>query len=362
MTSHQPPAILPNTMPRKIVTHDGQTFEFRAYDLPALGPNEVRVQVEFAAPKHGTEKKILTDSSFVRKKWDPELRMFLPRSPSETETPAPPAERQLGNMVVGRVIEIGGDVVRYQVGDRVFGYGPICEVHQAAENKWWPLGDLTPQDAVAVDPSHVAFVAVRDGNIRIGDDVAIYGLGAIGLMAVQIARAAGANKVFAVDPLPIRREYALTHGADAAFDPVNVDAALQIKLATDKHGVDVSVETSGNGRALHDSIRCIRQCGTIVHVPWGPANATDLHLDEEFHHNRPTIVGSQAWEGHGNPDRSYPLWTHQRAFEAAIQLFRDGKITGQGLITPIVPFEEADQRLAETFNAPASTIKIGVQF
>ena len=44
---------------------------------------------------------------------------------------------------------------------------------------------------------------------------------------------------------------------------------LAIKGATGNKGVDVSIETSGNGRALHESIRCIRQCGTIVHVPWG---------------------------------------------------------------------------------------------
>ena len=351
-------------MPRKIVTHDGQTFEFRDYELPVLGPNDVRVQVEFAAPKHGTEKKILTNSSFARKQWDAELRMFLPKpeaAQTELQAPASP-ERPLGNMVVGTLIEVGYAVSRFKLGERVFGYGPICEVHQAPENRWWSLGQLSPDDAVAVDPAHVAFVAVRDGNIRIGDDVAIYGLGAIGLMAVQIARAAGAHRVFAVDPLAIRREFAVAHGADAAFDPIHVDAALQIKLATGKHGVDVSMETSGNSRALHDAIRCIRQCGTVVHVPWGPANATDLHLDEEFHHNRPTLIGSQAWEGWGNPDRSYPLWTHQRAFEAAIQLFRVGKVTGNGLITPIVPFAKAAEMLGHVFNKPESTIKIGVQF
>jgi len=349
-------------MPRKIVTHDGQTFEFRDYELPMLGPSDVRVQVEFAAPKHGTEKKLLTNSSFARKQWDAELRMFLPKPEAAQDAQSATTERQLGNMVVGTVIDVGNAVSGFKLGERVFGYGPICEVHQAHEGRWWPLGQLTPQDAVAIDPAHVAFVAVRDGNIRIGDDVAIYGLGAIGLMAVQIARAAGANHVFAVDPLPIRREFALAHGADAAFDPISVDAALQIKLVTGKHGVDVSMETSGNGRALHDAIRCIRQCGTVVHVPWGPANATDLHLDEEFHHNRPTLIGSQAWEGWANPDRSYPLWTHQRAYDAAIKLFRDNKITGAGLITPIVPFVQAAEILGQVFNKPESTIKIGVQF
>jgi threonine dehydrogenase-like Zn-dependent dehydrogenase len=179
----------------------------------------------------------------------------------------------------------------------------VREIVQGPENAWYPLGNLPPDSAVCIDPAHVAFVAVRDGNIRIGDTVAVYGLGAIGLCAVQIARASGARQVFAVDPIALRREYALAHGADMALDPMTTDAALQIKLATDKAGVDVSIETSGNARALQDAIRAIRQCGTVVHVPWGPKDCTALHLDEEFHLNRPTLVGSQAWSGWGNPDR-----------------------------------------------------------
>ena len=348
-------------MPRKIVTADNsKTFVVRDFDLPKLGESDVRVRVTFAAPKHGTELHSLRGSAFDRKHWDPELRMFLPK-PADPQPATPSVERNIGNMVVGNVIETGPKVTHHKIGARVFGYGPICEQHQADQSKWYALGDLSEIDAVAIDPAHVAFVAVRDGNIRIGDDVAIYGLGAIGLMAVQIARAAGAHRVFAVDPLQIRRDFALTHGADAAFDPTATDAALAIKLATGKAGVDVSLETSGNSRALHDAIRCIRQCGTVVHVPWGPHDNSHLHLDEEFHLNRPTLIGSQAWSGWGNPDRDHPLWTHERTYDGAIQLFRDRKVTGQGLITPIFEFEEAAARLAEAFVKPETTIKIGVR-
>lgn len=348
-------------MPRRIVTKDGKSFRIVEYDLVALGANEVRVQVEFAAPKHGTELHGLSGSAFDRKVFDRELRMFLPK-PEDAEPPAPPSERGIGNMVVGTVHEVGTDVTRWKTGDRVFGYGQIREFVQSAADLWHPLGDLTPEDAVCIDPAHVAFVAIRDGNIRIGDSVAVYGLGAIGLLAVQIARAGGARQVFAVDPLAIRREYAVAHGADAAFDPTSEDAALQIKLATERAGVDVSVETSGNGRALHDAIRCIRQCGTVVHVPWGPKDATHLHLDEEFHLNRPTLIGSQAWSGWGNPDRGYPLWTWERAYSATIELFRSRLVTGQEMVTPVADFDDAPEVLADAFARPETSIKAGVRF
>ncbi len=346
-------------MPREIVTVDGSSFYFRDYDLHALGENDVRVQVQFAAPKHGTELHGLTGSAFDHKVWDKELRMFLPRN--ATEPAAKKQARNIGNMIVGAVVETGSAVTRFKAGDHVFGYGPIREVHQAGEMQLRPLGNLSEVNAVCVDPAHVAFVAVRDGNIRIGDAVAVYGLGAIGLMAVQIARAGGARKVFAVDPLAMRREHALAHGADDAFDPTVVDAALQIKLATGRKGVDVAIETSGNSRALHDAIRCIRQCGTVVHVPWGPHDNSHLHLDEEFHLNRPTLVGSQAWEGWGNHDRDFPLWDWERAYQTTIELFRAGLLSGEGVITPIVSFDEAPAALVAIRDAPQTTIKFGVR-
>ena len=243
--------------------------------------------------------------------------MFLPRP-----EPLALTERPVGNIVVGVVTEVGSDVSDFSPGDRVFGYGPICEEHQLPDDSWRPLDGLSETDAVCSDPAHVAIVAVRDGNVRIGDAVAVFGLGAIGLMTVQIAACSGAITVIAVDPIAGRRTRALALGADLAVDPDAEDAGLRIKRATGNHGVDVAIETSGNAAALHQAIRAIRQCGTIVHVPYGPKNASALQLDEEFHVNRPTIIGSQAvWR---NPDRSHPLWDEERARRAAIDLFRRG--------------------------------------
>ena len=343
---------------RKLVTTDGIEFHWSEYQLSSLDPLGVRVEVEFAAPKHGTESHVFGGSVQQRKRWDPELRLFLPRA---EDAPAPaPQERAVGNMVVGTVSQVGSQVTRYAAGDKVFGYGPICEAHQMPETHWRPLGNLSPQDAVSADPGHVAFVAMRDGNVRIGDQVAVFGLGAIGLMAVQIALAAGAEHVTAVDPIALRRDCAKRLGAQQVLDPRAGDAALAIKRATNNKGVDVAIETSGNSAALNEAIRCIRQCGTVVHVPWGPKDASQLHLDEEFHLNRPTIIGSQAWVGWGNPDRDYPLWDPERAYQAVLSLLSRGVISGQPIIDPLVDFEDAPMLFSTLFTNPAQAIKIGV--
>ena len=65
----------------------------------------------------------------------------------------------------------------------------------------------------------VALVAAHDARIKLGDHVAVIGLGAIGLLLVQMARLAGARRVTAVDPVAPRRELALELGADEALDP-----------------------------------------------------------------------------------------------------------------------------------------------
>ncbi len=342
-------------MPLEIASTDGRTFRYREYVLGDLGPRDVRVRVEFAAPKHGTELHSLTGNPHHRKQWDEELRLYLPRV-----EPLPLTERAVGNMLVGSVTEVGSDVTRFSPGDRVFGYGPICEEHQLPEESWRALDRLSETDAVCSDPAHVALVAVRDGNVRIGDAVAVFGMGAIGLMTVQIAACSGATMVIAVDPIEIRRVRASALGADLAIDPSAEDVGLRIKRATANHGVDVAIETSGNASALHEAIRAIRQCGTVVHVPYGPRDASTLHLDEEFHVNRPTIIGSQAvWR---NPDRSYPLWDEERARVTAIELFRRGLVTAEGIVTPIVEFSDAAKALTDGLSAPDRAIKIGVRF
>ena len=181
-------------------------------------------------------------------------------------------------MVVGAVTEGGGSAVTgFAPGDRVFGYGPIREEHQLTRRLLAkPLDGLSETDAVCSDPAHVALVAVRDGNVRIGDAVAVFGMGAIGLMTVQIAACSGATTVIAVDPVespPGNRPSAL--GADRSRGPqLPRTPHCESSARQANHGVDVAIETSGNAAALHEAIRAIRQCGTIVHVPYGPKDAS----------------------------------------------------------------------------------------
>jgi threonine dehydrogenase-like Zn-dependent dehydrogenase len=59
---------------------------------------------------------------------------------------------------------------------------------------------------------------------------------------------------------------------------------------------------------------------------------------------------------------AHPLWDEERARETAINLFRDGLLTGRDIVTPIVSFEGAPQALATAFTQPEQSIKSGIRF
>ena len=125
----------------------------------------------------------------------------------------------------------------------------------------------------------------------------------------------GAEKIFAVDPLPKRRELALEYGAHHALDPFEVDAALEIHKLTGGPGVDVAVELSATYQGLHE-----RDTGDTDgrHDPAPPGvylgEGQGLWLGREFHRNRLTmIVPHGCFVGH--KPRDYSRWDEYRAYD-----------------------------------------------
>ena len=156
----------------------------------------------------------------------------------------------LGNMFLAEVTEIGDEVTDGRPGEQIYGHGKLSETHTLKAGSYQIRPEGMSWEAIMYeDPAGVALCGVRDGHIRLGDRVAIFGLGAIGLMTVQLARVAGASWVAAIDPIERRRAGAEIHGVDLTIDPTQVDAGYEIKKATNKLGVDVAMETSGSSHA-----------------------------------------------------------------------------------------------------------------
>lgn len=264
---------------------------------------------------------------------------------------------RLGNMTVGIVTEAGDEVRGLKVGDRVYGYLPIRETHTVDEGrvKLAPPA-LSDEELVCIDPAVVSLMAVREGNVRVGDKVAIFGLGAIGLMTVQMAKLSGALCVISVEPVEKRRKLAKKYGADIVLDPFSCDPGLEIKKAVG--GVDISIDTSGSYQALHQAIRATSYGGTIVPVSWYHGEARGLNLGEEWHFNRQVMISGARVES--EPYRDYPRWDRSRVYETVIELFRKKALTSEGLLSHKVRFDGVVEAYRMLDEIPGEIIKLGV--
>jgi threonine dehydrogenase-like Zn-dependent dehydrogenase len=196
--------------------------------------------------------------------------------------------------------------------------------------------------------------------------------------------------VIAVDPIAARRELALSLGADVALDPRegDGDAGLAIRRQTapggwnpekiesvagesliggywerptqiSNLGVDVAVEASGSIQALHHAIRATRFGGTICIVSFYGGDSTALRLGEEFHINRLQLISVRA---ESLPMRDAPSWRLGRVAQVTLGWLASGRLRANGIITPIVSFEDSVDAYRAIDEHPEQSIKLGVRF
>ncbi len=326
--------------------------------------NEVKIQVKFASPKHGTEVIDFRGiTPFIGEHFSEEWRMFMPRE--EGSTPGVVfGEFQLGNMVVGEISEIGKEVTEYKVGETVCTYGPIMEtviVNTIDNHRLRKMPDEAKwQNAVCYDPAQFAMSGVRDANVRAGDYVVVVGLGAIGQIAIQLAKKAGASIVVGIDPISHRCDIALRNGADVCLDPTSCDVGYEVKKLTNKIGADSIIETSGNAAALQAALRGIAYGGTISYVAFTKPFPEGLNFGREAHFNNAKIVFSRA-ASEPNPD--YPRWNRKRIEDTCWELLMNGYINCEDIIDPIVSFEESAEAYMEYVDQrPELSIKMGIEY
>lgn len=344
-------------MPQKLSLVGPRQLRLTTYEDTSLRPNQIRAQAIQSGISHGTELNLYRGSSpFTDGHFDSKLRLFMPG-------PDPDAPTELGYEWVGRVTDVGPEVKGFREGDLIHLLLPHQETHTVDpfdipfHDHLEPLPPgVTPDEAIFLALAGVALQAIHDAHIKTGDRVAIFGLGAIGLMAVQLARINGASWIDAVDPIARRREFALTFGADHVLDPLVDDAGLAIKTTGKRAGADVAIELSGNYAALHQAIRSVRMAGTVVAAGFYQKGAEGLRLGEEWHHNRITMISSMAaWDC---PHRDYPLWDRTRINETVTELLAAGRLQTAGMITHRFPFARAREAYELIDKYPDQTIKV----
>lgn len=351
-------------MPRQLIAVSPHIAEIYEYEDRNISSKEVKVKVEFAAPKHGTELTDFTGCSpFMKEKYDYDWQMFFPREENE-ECGVKFGEWNLGNQWVGRIIEKGNEVKDYQLGERVCSYGGIRETQiiNAVNNyRLRKLPDnVSWKNAVCYDPAQFALGGVRDAGIRAGDRVAIFGLGAIGQIAVQICKKMGTSLVVAIDPIKMRRQIAIENGADVALDSAVTDVGLELKKLTGKMGVDAVFETSGHPLALQSALRGLAYGGTIAYGAFGKEITSGLNFGKEAHFNNARIVFSRAGS---EPNPDYPRWSRRRIEDVCWEMLTNGYLNCEDIINPVVSFDgSAEGYMRYVDREPHLSIKMGVEF
>jgi 2-desacetyl-2-hydroxyethyl bacteriochlorophyllide A dehydrogenase len=221
--------------------------------------------------------------------------------------------------VVGKVEEAGKDVP-LKAGDLVFARHPHQDVFTMRYNPdlifRLPPG-MDPEIAVFANLADVAYNALLDVPVRIGDVVVVFGQGVVGLFCALFARKT-AGVLIVADPVEQRRNRGLEFGADRAVSP---DDALEAVMKTSQgRGADIAIEVSGAPAALQQAINLTGQEGTILTVSYYGSRPVSLTLAPEFHFRRHRIVSSQVSSlGSG----LQPRWTLVRRMENVLSLLAE---------------------------------------
>jgi threonine dehydrogenase-like Zn-dependent dehydrogenase len=302
----------------------------------ALQPNEVRIRTLFSGISAGTELTAYRGTNpYLHKRWDQPTRLFLDDAHHESQHYPMIG---WGYEEVGEVIESAAEVDDIPIGSIVYGTWGHRTMHimpaPAARQRLLP-GSADPLLGVFSQIGAIALNGILDGAIRLGETVAVFGLGVVGQLVAQLAQLSGAN-VIGVDLLPARREMAKRMGIQSVID--GVGAAETIKELTNRRGADVCFEASGAERALHEAIRACAYSSKVVALGFFQGDGRGLHLGEEFHHNRITIVGSQI---SGRAPNLQHRWDELRLAQTVIKLAVDDKLKLLPLITHIMLAAEA---------------------
>jgi 2-desacetyl-2-hydroxyethyl bacteriochlorophyllide A dehydrogenase len=311
---------------------NARKVELRQEELPAPQPGDVRIDAIASAISHGTEMLVFRGQVPLG------LELDLPTLRGDFAFPI-----KYGYACVGRVVECGPDAT-LRPGQLVF----VLHPHQSSFVVPSTLPIALPD---GIDPLLGVFVAnletavniVLDAAPRLGERVAVFGQGVVGLLVTQLLRRAGAGRVIAIDPIEQRRELAREMGADVTLTP---SEAVALEL-------DVAIEVSGNVAALQQAIDCLAFGGTVVACSWYGTKPVTLQLGGSFHRHRPRIISSQV----GSIDASLqPRWTHRRRLDVAIDLLSELRLAP--LITQRFPVDRAAEAYELIDQQPERTVQV----
>ncbi|MFD2115122.1 2,3-butanediol dehydrogenase [Paenibacillus yanchengensis] len=296
--------------------------------------------------------------------------------PTETAHPltGDKAPIVMGHEFSGQVVEVGEGVTKVKVGDRVAvepiyscgqcaackvgkynlcekmgfyglagGGGGFAEYAAVPEHMLHVLPDgVSDEQGALVEPAAVALHAVKQSKFQVGDKVAVFGTGPIGLLVVEALKAAGATDIYAVELSAERRAKAAELGA-IAIDPAKGDVVEQIQNLTDG-GVDVAYEVTGVPVVLTQCIASTKFNGETMIV--------SIFEKEASIHPQSLVLKERTMTG---------IIGYRDVFPAVISLMARGYFPADKLVTKRIKLDDVMEEGFEGLLRERNHIKILVK-
>jgi 2-desacetyl-2-hydroxyethyl bacteriochlorophyllide A dehydrogenase len=200
--------------------------------------------------------------------------------------------------------------------------------------------NVSYENGAIVEPLSIALNAVIESGFKIGEYAAVLGAGPIGLFVIQILRAAGAKKIFVLEPVEPKQQKALELGADKAFDPKNW---AKIRRSTDGLGPDHVFDCVGLSSTVSTSLSLIKKGGCITLIGMH-SKSFEINNAMLLTTNSITLKGVYGY--------------NQDIFKNAISLLEQGKIDGESIISNHITIEEVPRMFEKLANPPHDELKV----
>ncbi|MGY1427927.1 zinc-binding dehydrogenase [Streptomyces sp. MN12] len=320
-----------------------RTLRLEEVPRPQPGPGEVLVKVEAAGV-------CLSDVHLI----DGTLTPLLLQGDTVT----------LGHEVSGTIAEVGAGVTAWSPGQRVVLYagevrdgvtytrgvdydGGWAEYALSAETALTLLPDAIPFEQGAIIPDAVSTpwgAITETGAVRPAEAVGVWGVGGLGVHAVQLLRAAGACPVVAVDPNPVARERALAAGADLALDSADPELRQVVGAATGGAGLAAAFDFAGVPPVREQALSVLAPKGRLVLVGLTdkPLTVTD---GTRFSYLQQRILG------HYGSDMPVAL-------PQLLRLIQGGRLDFSGSVSGVLPLAEAAEAVARLEKKEGDPIRL----
>lgn len=306
-------------------------------DAPKAG--EVQVRLAVSTISSGTERSNLIG--------DPNVN---PNTAGAVVFP-----KVLGYSSSGVVEAVGEGVTDLKIGDRVaMSWTTHTQVLNIDQKNVYKLPDnVSFHDGALLHISIFPLAAIRKCRLEIGESAIVMGLGVLGLVAIPLLKAAGAVPIIAVDPVPEKREKALSVGADYALDPFAADFADTVKEITGG-GAKVGIEVTGIGAGLDGILDCMARFGRVALLGCTRNKEFTIDYYRKVHGPGITLVGAHT-QARPQYESSDGWWTQRDDIKTTLKLTEMGRIKLSDMIDEIhSPIEapEVYTRLANEKSFP----------